>query len=66
MKEKKKEKRKTATKNTKTAKIIMFTVSYAGGGKQNEGGSSECARSPGKFFKIVESVGRDPLALPNF
>lgn len=44
----------------------MFTVSYTGGGKQNEGGSSECARSPGKFFKIVESVGRDPLALPNF
>lgn len=56
---------KTTTKNTKTAKILMFTVSYAGRGKQNEGGSNECARSPGKFFKIVESTGRDPLALTN-
>lgn len=44
----------------------MFTVSYAARGKQNEGGSSECARTPGKFFKIVESTGRHSLALPNF
>lgn len=36
----------------------MFTVSYTGTGEQNEGSSSESARSPGKFFKIVECLAR--------